>query len=446
MGFTPILVRECEKGAGLALRCVELLRRGYATGNRDNITFIPHQFGREEAAAFFVEHSKKFGYFSEAPETKTLMSTDSSAPNPLRAYSIPVASGHAETLKISVAAKCGFFEHKTSYSSKGKVNSKITTRWSGFQGEIQGTTYRPYDLGMMKYAGEMWPAALVEEAYQGVDFRTQLLSYDPDKLSGEVEPFKMTHRLIYDEIYQEIMEREERRAIKIIQLKTGCDEVELMDFDVEFRLLKLSAHILPIYVLDYPNQPPRIMAALKNRVKIAGSVPLNTQKCVLASSIALTLISVFFPMVALPGRFALVAVASGAVGVGGKLYLRAKKLWHQKNIQWRNSRNAQYVITDVDRQWQAVTQKKPASSEGRFEQRCSEEKKVKVLDVDYSYYRILGIDLKSTVNEEIIRIHFVEQVKKFHPDVFGSDEQMKRLLKARNEMLKAYRLNRWKEL
>lgn len=392
------------------------------------ITYVEHQLTRDAANDRFLENTNhNFFARNESSKNQTQLIVRSQE-DPLNPYLTACFETNAVVENTQFSAQYGI-DYTTPRVVDGKIKFITKTRWRSITGTLEGTSY-----AKIRYGGGVFPQHLIEDLLNGYRFQKLLKPYEEKTKPGvKIDPFVINQSTVESECYDDFMaaERDRIRAA-VFKMVTYADHVTVDDYDVRLRALRINSHLLPIYVLQYPHQSPRVLCALADNGKIAGKIPLSVTKCTVAGSIVLTLGSLLFPGIAIPIRVAAVIASTLFVGTYTRYRSQISFMIENKKTQWRVERNNKDLETDDDIHRRKMTQQRTTSA-------SSVNKKI--FSVDPTYILLLGLNPEHPISEDLVREAFLHKIKLSHPDHGGTEEAAIKLYQARNELLKALRLN-----
>jgi len=422
-----------------------IVPRFYSTQDKDkSLRYIPHDFTYLVACEKFVEEdSKRLFAPRHTQSLQPTVLTESNA-DYLRKVLLPFFGINATVTRTEYTGEYGYTKSytTTSVTTDEKGNSQTSTQthyyteWHHISGTIGSCRYTQEDSGLCVYAGLKWDSKTIENGMGSWKFTQNLKSFDPTVIEADthVDPFLKRAAIAQEIGTSRIFDYETQRIRKEIYSRKACDDVSIKHYQVYWDSFNTSSFLLPCYILQYPNCPPRLMPALnKNVIQVKGTAPLSIPKVMTATTIATTILSLFVPQVAVPVRIIAVLVSAASSGAWARYRLSFTHSWQQGSIESERKQNEAVAETIADRKRRQATEKISASqgSESAFVQS-------RFLDVDPIYFQVLGIGSEEEMTEENIRQAFIKKIKVNHPDQkSGSSHKAQEIIKARDVMLGA---------
>lgn len=389
------------------------------------ISFLPHQFSAEEAARRFTEEYAQ-RIFAPLPSIDHKEGVVPYA-NPIKKVLLS-----AFTLKVKIRStkyqgEYGKNHTSVRFDSQGKAHTNTVTVWHDTKGTLGPAIYQ----GMI-YGGLNWDAGLVEQALADFDHDSELQPFDLKSVEPGimVDPF-----LIRSEFAQEMgMERvnsdEKARAIREIEKRKWCDDAHVSRLDSDIEQFKLTSCLLPAYILEYPNTPPRIMPAFSQEVKIVGPAPLSITKMMSVTGVAIGALSLLFPQVSLAARAVSILVSTLAGGFFAKVRPTLQNNYYRTQIEEKAHENDKIAESPADKKRREATQgAEPPAGE------------YLILNIPLRYMLALGLDPKIPVTKDEVLLAFSNRIQLVHPDRnLGADaaEQTRNLIEAKRVALEAF--------
>lgn len=410
-----------------------LNKKPYSTDS--TLNYIKHSFSQANAAKRFADkdQNRLFAPNISLPEEKNALQI--SMGNPLKEVFVPY---FGVTAKIPMTRYTGRYgiDHITfsTYTDKDghtHITTNIETHWHNISGTLSSSSYYPNDDQMIVYGGFTWPRSLMEKAMSGYHFTDQLIPFDPATVNNGVmvDPFLRKAALTHGIFYERIRSYESTRAKHDVNKRIKCDHVEINELFYDFSEFKLSSFLLPAYILQYSNWPPRILPAFNAPTKIVGPAPLSSVKVGTVVGVVATFASFFLaPPLAISARIAWVAASAMGGGLLAKYNLTIRNTWQQSSIAKEKEENESVAESFADKNRRETT-------EG-FTSHVKQKEPTDLLEVEEIYFQILDLDPSKPVTEKMVTDAFNHKIKKIHPDVnkAADPEETRVLIEARNRM------------
>lgn len=381
------------------------------------MTYTPHEIPSEEAAKKFAKDQGLFGPTSL--NIKSLIIPESSE-NPLKKVLIPMFGTRAEVDFTSYHAEFGIDKIKTKFNSEGKMTTEIKTKWKPISGTVKSHRYNPEQPSMLMYGGFTWPVHIVEEALESHQFLNLLKDFDPNNVdpNTHVDPFLKRSILAQEIAQQRIYDYERALITQDINRRQKCDRIKLLNFNVNFKSpVNLSYYLISAHVLQYMNQPPRIMAGFRSNARIAGPKPISTSKFMAAATVVTGIISLMFPQVAVPIRVGAIAASLALTGVFAENKLYVQHRFQEKIIRKEREHNENVAEILPDR-------KRREATEGhQFKQAIPPAAARDEVALPAEDLRCLGIDPATPgIDEKMVQRAFHKIIKLYHTDYHEGEE------------------------
>lgn len=277
-----------------------------------NLKLIPHQFNTEEAIKKFDNHDNKRIF-------KPIAWTQNDITH-LKKVFIPYVFAKGESkgkytaqYGITRSVRCG--KHTYHY-----------TNWYNIANSLPLIKYNQND-GLKLYTGYTYENNLIEEIMcDPTDLSISQFLSKHFYTTIDIDPFLMDQEQINTFIDNKIYKLEEQRASNHIYAKSGADKVYGLKLDINYTK-ELSYYLLPIYVLQKSDEPPRILPAYnKDSTWVYGSHDVSITKTMITTAVMGTVLSLVFPQFAIPIRLASIgsSITSG-IYVGNRLSWINKK-------------------------------------------------------------------------------------------------------------------------
>lgn len=388
-----------------------------------SLSYLPHQFSEDEAAKRFAEEDRKrlFAPLPRIDQTEGLIPHV----NPIKKALIPVFAVTVDIRKTEFEGEYGKNRSVVYTGGDGKIHTRIHTDWYDISG-----TLGPKKYGTMVYGGLSWDAGLMEQAVEDFNSHGELKELDPKSVDSNtvIDPFLIRGEIAQETAMRRIESSEKDRASKYIEKKKWCDHTHVDRISIDFNTFECSSFLLPAYILQYQNTPPRIMPAFNHEVKIIGPAPLSLTKVMAASGAAGAALSFLFPQAALTSRAIAILASSLSGGFFAQYKLYLQHFFQQNRMERAARENERVSESGADKKRREATTS------------TSENDQMMTLNIDPKHFQAIGLDPMQPVNEEAIRAAFNEKIQRVHPDhnrEGGSTEQTKQLLEARKAILDA---------
>jgi hypothetical protein len=282
---------------------------------------------------------------------------------------------------------------------------------------------------MIVYAGFRWPATMLENALEGYKINQYLQPFDIKSVAADIyiDPFLKRSAIAQETANNRIKKEEQERIRADIRDRSGYSDTYIDRFSIEIEAFYLQSFLLPAYILQYPNLPPRILPAIsKNDTKVYGLAPLSVPKLVAAGTATSLVIATLFPNVAISFRLAFIALSAASSAFWAS-YGRATQFYFQKHKLEREERDNETVSETI-------------ADKNRFEETARDFlQSNQLFDLSDDFYQIMGLDPCQPVTEEIVRQAFNQKIKEVHPDHHGKTDETRQLLEARQAFLSGLR-------
>lgn len=412
-------------------------KRAYTTNT--GMSYIKPHFSYADASKRFANTDKSRFFAPAVPDEKNALQI--SPGNPLKQAYVPFFGVTAKIPMTRYTGKYGIDRITVSVSTDKNGNPlitpKVVTDWHYISGTLGSSSYSPNNDGMIVYAGFSWPRGLMERAMSDYHFTQQLAPFDSSTVNNGilVDPFLRKAALTHGIFYERIRNHEKNRAECDVKKNVRCDHVEINDLDYNYNEFKLSSFLLPAYILQYPNCPPRILPAFNPSTKIVGPAPLSSIKVGTTIGIIATIASVFLPPpLSITARIAWIAASAMSSGLLAKYNLVIRDAWQQTSIAKEKEENESVSESFADKDRRETT-------EGFATPIKQKESSADLLEVDEIYFEILELDSKKPVTEKMVNDAFNNKIKKVHPDLNkqADPEETRVLIETRNRMHAALR-------
>ncbi|MDF2577679.1 MAG: ubiquitin-protein ligase mind-bomb [Chlamydiales bacterium] len=414
------------------LFCSQKLFKRYVS-NQAPLQFIPHKFSYQEAAKRFVDQDRNRLFKPLDIENPPLPIIAMNQEPLLKKVFIPLYGVNAIVKKTHFDGEYGI-QHTTTTVVDGKAIVHTYTNWFPISGTIGSEHYTQEDSEMCIYGGFTWDTYTIEKAMSKAKITRYLQPFEPKQVESDtiVDPFIKRSAIANETAMSRIQSYEQIRAQQSISSRVYCHFTRVHKLDIEFQSFKLSHYLLPSYILQYPQSPPRIMPAFSNQTSIVGAAPLSITKVMAATTVASTILSFMFPAVSIPMRLGIIALSSTASGIWAKTHLLLRYNMQEHKLCDEKKQNESVAETLAD-------QKRRELTEPFFPKQIPIGQ---VLNIDQTHFEALGLKSDYPVTEAIVRKAFNEQIKKAHPDHRdGSATKAQNLINARNTIIAAIHKN-----
>jgi len=401
-------------------------------------TFIPHQFGFEEACKRFIEEDKDRLFAPSKPEWSKALAIQGSVKEPLKKVFIPYFYVNAETIKTEFNGEFGITRTYVIHTKKGPIYSTYTD-WYPLSGTLGPRIYEPENDDLFVYGGLTWSSRLVEKAVSGFDIIRHLKPFDPKLIDSmtTVDPFLKRSAIAQDTALTRIKSFERERIKGEIRRRSGRLKVSVNYMDIQYKNVKIQGCLLPVYILKYnKNTPPRVLPAINIRkTKITGPVKLSPSKCMVGSAVVSTVAvigcSILFPEVSLQAELLMIPLSVALTGLWAQHHLKIRSIYQGWELKRERELNASVSETKADRERREATEEFSSSNQ--------------IVELVSKHFYALGLDPEEPITNKKIQDAFADKIKKCHPDITkGNSDKAIEIIEARNAFLKAFGRRRTK--
>lgn len=401
-----------------------LLKRFQSTKS-NGLAYLPHAFNKTEAARRFANHDSHRLF---APSDKTTQITIASN-NPLKKVLLPFFGVNTSIARTKYLALYGIDYTYTTHDAKGNAYVRTETNWYPISGTLGKQNYSQEDADMRIYAGFTWYAPTIEKAMERYPVTRYLQPFTIENVAADtlVDSFLKRSAIAQESANQRINNAEEYRIQNDIEQRVSCDHVSIQTYSITYNSFNLSNFLLPAYILQYPNQAPRILPAISEKdTTIHGAEPLSVSKVTAASMATTSLLALLFPSVALPVRIGAVVTSTFVSALWARYNLSTVYLFHQRKLRSELDANETVAETIADKMRFDATSRNFIDMEKPF-----------VLDVDPAFYKVMGLNPDKPFTAEDVQAAFSKKIKQAHPDKGGDAETTRKILEARNTFFNA---------
>jgi curved DNA-binding protein CbpA len=415
-----------------------------------HLLYIPHAFSLTKAANLILAHDQQ-RFFS--PITKESTAATPSHKNPLKAVLVPVCGVNAHIHSVSYQGQIGrnrtVTDTHTDSEGRTSTTTRIVTDWYSTNGVMSEHRYTQNESGMSIYFGEKFNDKTIEQAVEGHAVQAHLKPFHVDAINRDIhiDPWKKVDAFGMTEAAKRINHYEISRAKRHIRDNNWwVDDVLIDHISIRYKHLPdgrnnfyLQGMMLPIYALEYPSCPTRILPAItdSNRIKVVGAEPLSDLKIASATAIATTIISFLFPQVAIPTRVLAIVASTIASGAWAHFGLSIQHAFEENRINNKKAENAKFSRTYIDDARLNATSRDEPSAQATL------ERPHQPLNVDAEFYEVLGLNPDKEITDKMIKDAFTSKIKLAHSDKCGGDDANTiKIVNARNEFNKALQRKR----
>ncbi len=394
-----------------------------------SLSTVPFQISEKEATKKFLdfETNRYFKPFDWQQNPNALIISDNP---PLRKAYLPATFASIHVNSTKYWGQYGKTRYRTVVyrDEKGNLKSRRESyiEWHDTNGVLKPITYNIEHSKMRFYAGNKYPASLVESAIPSQLPHSQLQPFNKEIISANcaVDVFATQSAILQDFAIKNMKNLEEERANAAIQRRhaTIYSSVDSDRTSVSHAVPNLYHTMLPFYVLQYPNAIPRFLAAY-GAAEVVGLREVSALKvALLGTTCALIASSFAAPGLALGMRIVGVPLFSGIVSVlGTKIIYTCSSSSYQHEVSTRKKMIESIAPTMRDKQRLATTEFFTVQSISPMHQAVALE-----------HYQTLELDprKKPTVTE--IQNAILQKVKETHPDHGGNARRFESVTKARD--------------
>lgn len=382
---------------------------------RHILNFAPHEFSLAEAAKRFADEDKK-RFFAPNPLNMKALAIPESPENPLKKLLLPIFGVNADI--ESTPYHADYVVNRTRFvaDSDGKIKKEVYTDRYHISGKLGSHRYHQEQPSMSIYAGLTYEDAAVEEALENYKLSHRLQPFDIKNIEPDtcVDPFVIRSARAQEIAQERINSFEISRVHQDIRQRVYCDLIIVQKLNINYNL-QLSYHLLPGYVLKYPNQPARIMPAFKDKFRIVGPGALSIPKCVAVAVTIASIAATLVPQVAFTLRLTGVIAATVLSGVGAQQKLYLQNNFQQHRIKKARENNESVAEMLTDRKRREATENSRQSSDSSFTADFSAP-----ADHDLAEH-LARLDLNprmpfQSITEEIVQKAWLIKIKKVHTD------------------------------
>lgn len=403
------------------------------TPKRCHTTYAPHAFDKNAAISRIMDHEKKrwlAPFENEFPKKEGIVISEE---DPVRKVFFANFRMRGTVRWIKFDAQAGYSRTETATVTNHEGKTEIHTRHKmdySYVPKILLNKELFYSSKTSRFTiagclSNYMYDEMVEETFDRVDFKKQLKVFTPEvkKQVDKVFDFDLTFSDAMTIAQARFRAMQRERAIREVYKRYGCDDVQLLSFEMDADI-ELTSHLLPAYEWKpTPKMPPVIISALSNSERIVGGGLLSPTKLGGIAMAVTTVASFFFP----PLRACIVAA-----GAAGMLFGFKGREWqhfiHEKMHEFSKGK-------DDEEGRVRLKKKKKAQEREKIEGSAKEEGDV--LDVDPKHFRVLGLNPKEPMTREKIKKAFHDVIMKAHQDHGGSKEKTQEVLVARKVLLDA---------
>lgn len=400
------------------------------------LTYVPHAFPIDEAAKRFTEFDQRRLFAPLRSSSTDLVTSDKSS---LTAVFVPVCSVHANINSTRYKGEVGKDSYVTDYhtDSKGNVYSttRIVTTWYPITGTMGVIEYTPDHPNLSIYFGGAYDCWPIEKAISGYNLQGGLQAFNKETIDKNItiDPWVKVDAYGVDQAIKRIHHEENYRANADIRKHCwDADHTRVHHTSISFaqhpdgRLdFGLKAMMLPIYVLQYSKNPIRVLPAISEQTtQVIGSSPISSIKVSAATTIATTLLSFFFPQVAISTRIGLVIGSAGFSALFANFKPTMNHYSEQRHIKQQQETNEAFARSPIDDARLKATQDKS--------QQIPSTEPTLELGVEAKHYQVLGFEPNQELTDDEIRSAFRNKILSNHSDKGGNDEQTRAVIEARN--------------
>lgn len=382
---------------------------------RHILNFAPHEFSLEEAAKRFADADNK-RFFAPNPLNMKALAIPESPENPLKKLLIPIIGVNADIESSHYHADYGVTRTRFVVCLDGKIKTEFYTDWYHISGNLGSHSYHQEQPSMSIYGGLTYEDAAVEEALENYKLSHRLQPFDNKNIQPDtcVDPFVIRSARAQEIAQRRINSLENSRVLQDIRQRVYCDFINVQKLNINYNL-QLSYHLLPGYVLKYPQQPARIMPAFKDESRVVGPGALSVPKCVAMAITMASIAATLVPQVAFTLRLTAVIAASVLSGLGAQQKLYLQNNFQQHRIKKARDKNESVAELLTDRKRREATENSRHSSNSAFKADFS-------APVDHDLAEHLArLGLNPTmpfhsITEEIVHKAWLKKIKEVHTD------------------------------
>ncbi|MDX1900990.1 MAG: ankyrin repeat domain-containing protein, partial [Gammaproteobacteria bacterium] len=400
--------------------------------SKSSLLFIPHAFSHDEAIKKITETEQRRLFAPLNPYAQK--SAVSILESPLKKVLLPFFGMQAEITSTQYEGEYGTKHTYVTYTDKGSPIVHTYISWHPIKGTLGSCEYTPEERDMLIYAGYTWSANTIEHALQCHPILSKLKSFDLNKIPSDtyIDSFLKRSANAQSAGHARIKQNETERAKEDIKLQTGSPYTKVNRLNMQLKNFRSSSFMLPAYVLQYQNCPPRVLSAItKDDHEILGKAPISPEKSALAAALVSTLATIVFFEAALPARIAMI-IGSSLFGAAWARYRLAISAYLQENQLNKDKKyNESIHATEADQERFKCTQRD-------FSFFNKESVASQLLTIEPKNYSIMGLDPDQPISEKIVYAAFARKIQIVHPDhQNGSAEKTRELIKAREQFIDA---------
>lgn len=427
-----------RNGIGVSVRTFSTVHARLNSNKKPILSYIPHAFPIEEAAGRFTQADERRLF---APSVSKNSSALASTSNPLKKIFAPIFGINVSITHVHYSGQYAIDRTETTTNDKGESTTRTYTDWYDTSGTLEPQEYNQEDRNMSIYAGFTWHRNTIEHALQGYPITRSLQPFDIKDCDADifVDPFMLRGALAYSMAIERIKSAESSRAEQDIRRRISCDGARVYSSNIsivyerdeeDLDKFYLNKYLLPAYVLQYDDTPARVLSAISQKdYYVYGAAPLSVPKVTAAGAITSSLLAFALREIIPPEfQFLLVLGSTIASAFWAHSGLSIRYTMQQGGIEASKNDNEKVSESLADKE--------------RFEATARDFKTIidskPILDLDPSFYTVMGLDPSKPVDEEMVQAAFVKKIKEAHPDQqTGNTQQTRELLEARQRFFTA---------
>ena len=413
------------------------IRKCYCSQNSQFIG-LPFKISIEEANKILI-NNRKILEKNHNDNTKKLIPYDNTSM--VKEYFIPFHSADISNVTSSFKGKYGKdrIEYYISYeycpSTKitiPKIKTRIVTDWYDASDRLGQKNYPIGTYDTQIYAGFEFPRKEIESVLVSDDIISviplnddMLVNYKRDRII--VHPHDMSISFAIEKMINKLHKCEVFRAKKMLLKKYNADhaDIENLIIHLENADIKLLSYHLPVYVYTYTCIHDKIcMYKFVNGYsgRYDGEYILSSMKLFLIGSIiGASIVPLFvtgtISTILLVGRMIL---GSLLTGIPAALYAKYRHIFKKKSD--KSDRNEYLSYNDTFQETDDDIKRKTNAE--NFNQQ-NKKYHINVNDDEIKEKLVLiGLNPEVLPSEELLKQHYHDYIKKWHPDVYNGDKNI----------------------
>lgn len=427
------------------------------SGQRSYSTFVglPFTISRKDANGIFSNNKH---FFEESKlmteEKKDLTIFDPN--NTIKECFVPFHSAAISNVRSSYTGKFGIDRTEwywtIEYNAALKMSlpayrSRTVTDWWTTTGTTRPNDYPLGTSETQVYAGFKYPrrhieSVLIKDSITKIEPLTDSMLIDQDKKRRIVYPHDMNISFAIEKMMNKLYSIEKDRAINHMLRQHGADHAEVEDLSIHLETadIKLKSYHLPVYVYSFVQDGIVLNKFVDGYTgRYDGDYVLSPMKMFFVGSLIGIGAAPFFA--AAPGlgvaamivRMALGGMLTGIpVSLFGKYRHVYKRDSDRISTDADNVHNKTFQETDDDLKRRVDAEQfnsghSSTDSTGSRSNTYNDDDRYRYMHVDSiieEKLTLLGLNPKTLPTESVLKAHYYQMVKKWHPDTYQGDKTL----------------------